>query len=288
MVRGNKFKPDGKNSVDRTAQLAAADVTVGVRLGSSSAAIHTEHVGREGDASHLSQRAGRQRDRRARSIEPRSSLQQTAEPSREAPTQNRRHQHSTGPLNRRTIAESDSSVQNTAPSAQTGATPGVSKPQPSNGKRRRVHAFVAAAPLSVVSTDAQAAAVSNARHPPGHGIQQPKSAQKNRQRNAGAEHLSAAQPVTMAQATVPHTVRQTDGQPQRPHKKRRRGSGANATAATVTINGVAVHTTIAPPAKGEMRACDSTHISTLCAMEGVCSRYGEATAACHVDEDRML
>ena len=257
MVRGNKFKPDSGYSAKQASLPAAAESAAGFH-GPGAAAPNKQQFGRSEPNPHSSQRSGPKNSRPPHDSALSTSLQRTAAKGSEAPPPDGRR-HGKKLWGGRSAAHANGAAQHPAATRERGAASGDSKLQHGSGKRGRVHAFAATAPPSVASgAAASAAGASDERQPLGNGPEPKlKPARKRRRTDAGDEQTPADDSTAAARAVAPHLIRMTDGQPQRMRKKRRKGNAVGAPAATVTVNGVAVQTTLTAPAKGKPDVIES-------------------------------
>ncbi len=248
MVRGNKFKPAGAQSV--TAAAVAAEATV---AGKSQAGQHgtaQPHSKQRNDAAHPAK--GQDHEQPA--------SKQTHAARDAAAKQPRRNTQGPG----QTSSAQAAPAQHADACDPSGVLARGDGPLLSGGKRRRPESGTAAGAVSGSVAEAvsphSAGAPQAAAHGPPHA--QHKRRQRYTKAGAGQQHAAAGgqgapSPASASAAEQRAEQHTAEARPQHARKKRRlrAGADADAGAATVTINGVEVRTIVAAPPKGETSGC---------------------------------
>ena len=247
MVRGNKFKPAGKQSVNAAAATVEATVDGEGTAGPLTAAKTRQRAGKQ---SYNAVHPARGRDH----AQPASGQ---TDVTRDAPKKQHNHgkgQH-TGGLRAGQASHADVRDPTAAPERD-------SRPQLSGCKRRHREINAANKALSGLASEARPLQVTGAPQPAGNGLQHTQHNSRRRhtmgsgqqQAAAGGQGAPAMPHPAPKHVAAQQAPQQAGARTQHARKKRRlrAGNEATASAAIVTINGVEVRTNAAPPAKGEL------------------------------------
>ena len=261
MVRGNKFKPNGRESAPAAAAAAHAAAKVAAD-NTSEAHTHAALPKQLGKRRNGGVRPVRKHDPAA-GIKARPASQQkdaggASAAAKDSDGNDGRHNNKRARSPR--FAEGGSAQHASVRHASVVPPQQAVKPQVGS-KRRRAEpatASVAAAASDPLPTSA-AAHSADPRPTSGNGLQSPQHRQKPQRMHGdgdrqpgGRSAPAAAQPAT---ATGQRPTPQAEAAPHHVRKKRRLRTkvGTTTTAATVSVNGVEVRTVVAPPAKGALR-----------------------------------